>query len=56
VNSVNDHEVGDILRFGFRNIDVVRGVNYQPVSLVGRISKAERKRLRITIPDVIDRL
>jgi len=56
VNSVNDHETGDILKFAFRNIDVVRGVNYQPVSLVGRISHAERKKLRITIPDVIQKL
>jgi uncharacterized radical SAM superfamily Fe-S cluster-containing enzyme len=53
IKGVNDHEVGDMLRFGFRNIDVVRSVNYQPVSLVGRISRAEREKLRITIPDVI---
>ena len=56
VNSVNDHEIGDILKFGFRNIDVVRGVNYQPVSLVGRITKAERNKLRITIPDLIKKM
>lgn len=53
IKGVNDHEVGDMLRFGFKNIDVVRSVNYQPVSLVGRISRAEREKLRITIPDVI---
>ena len=54
IKTVNDHEVGDILKFGFKNNDVVRGVNYQPVSLVGRITKAERKKLRITIPDVLE--
>ena len=53
INTVNDGEVGNIVRFAFENIDVVRGVNFQPVSLVGRISNAERERLRITIPDVI---
>lgn len=56
IKGINDHEVGDIIRFGFRNIDVVRSVNLQPVSLVGRITKAERKRMRITIPDVIEKI
>jgi uncharacterized radical SAM superfamily Fe-S cluster-containing enzyme len=56
IKGVNDHEVGDILRFGFANNDVVRGVNYQPVSLVGKITKADRKKMRITIPDVIARI
>jgi uncharacterized radical SAM superfamily Fe-S cluster-containing enzyme len=56
IKGTNDHEVGDILRFGFRNIDVVRSVNMQPVSLVGRMPKKERARHRITIPDVIKRI
>ncbi len=53
IKGVNDQEAGDILRFGFKNNDVVRGVNYQPVSLVGKITHADRKKMRITIPDVI---
>ncbi len=56
IRSRNDHEMGDMLRFAFRNNDVVRGVNYQPVSLVGRISRAERKKMRITIPDAIQKI
>lgn len=56
VKGFNDNEVGDILKFGIKNIDVVRGVNYQPVSLVGKLTKAEVKRFRITIPEVIERL
>ncbi len=56
INTVNDHEVGDILKFGIRNMDIVRAVNYQPVSLVGRITKADLKKFRITIPDVIKRI
>ena len=56
INSVNDHEVGKILNFASKNIDVVRGVNFQPVSLVGRTPKKERERLRITIPDTIQRI
>jgi uncharacterized radical SAM superfamily Fe-S cluster-containing enzyme len=56
INTVNDHDVGNILKFALMNLGVVRGVNYQPVSLVGRITKADREKFRITIPDVIKRI
>lgn len=56
IKSVNDHELGDIIRFGFKNIDVVRAVNFQPVSLTGRMPKKEREKYRITIPDCIIRI
>jgi len=56
INSVNDSEVGDILRFGFENNDIIRGINFQPVSLVGRMPLRERQKYRITIPDVIQRI
>jgi hypothetical protein len=56
IKGVNDHEIGDIIRFGFRNMDIVRGVNYQPVSLVGRMPRKEREKHRITIPDVIQKI
>jgi hypothetical protein len=53
IRGVNDHELGYIVEFAFNNIDVVRGVNFQPVSLVGRMPQEEREKHRITIPDVI---
>ncbi|UCD07265.1 MAG: radical SAM protein [Candidatus Aenigmatarchaeota archaeon] len=53
IRNVNDHEVGDIIKFGFKNIDVIRSVNYQPVSLVGMMPRKEREKHRITIPDTI---
>ncbi len=56
IKGVNDHEIGDIIRFGFKNMDVVRGVNYQPVSLVGRMPRSHREKHRITIPEVIQRI
>ncbi len=56
IKGLNDHEIGDILRFGFRNNDIVRGVNFQPVSLVGKITNADRKKMRITIPDTIQKI
>lgn len=49
---VNDDQVGDIIRFGTRNMDVVKGINFQPVSFTGRIDREERMRKRITIPDL----
>ena len=51
VRGVNDHQLGDIVNFAAKNCDVVRGVNVQPVSITGRINKAEREKMRITIPD-----
>ncbi len=56
INSVNEHEAGDILRFGFENIDIIRAVNYQPVSLVGKMPRSERNKYRITIPDLIAKI
>lgn len=56
IKGVNDHEVGDILRFALAHNDVVRGVNFQPVSLVGKMPREEREKRRITIPDVIHRI
>lgn len=56
INGVNDHELGDIIKFALKNIDVIRGINFQPVSLVGRMPKKERKEYRITIPDAIQRI
>jgi uncharacterized radical SAM superfamily Fe-S cluster-containing enzyme len=56
IKGVNDHEVGDMIRFGFKNMDAVRAVNFQPVSLVGRVPRAELRKFRITIPDVMKRV
>jgi len=36
VPDVNDHEMGDIVRFAIENRDVVRSVNFQPVAHFGR--------------------
>lgn len=51
IRGVNDSQVGDIIRFAVENFDVVRCVNFQPVSLCGRIPMQERMSMRITIPD-----
>ncbi|MDG7041445.1 MAG: radical SAM protein [Nitrososphaerota archaeon] len=56
INSVNDMEVWDMVRYAASNMDIVRGINFQPVSLVGRMPKAQRDKFRITIPDVIKKI
>jgi len=56
INGRNDHEVGDIIRFAAENIDVVRGINYQPVSFTGAANPENVQKERITIPDLLDRI
>jgi len=51
VKGVNDHQLGDIIRFAAKNFDVIRCVNVQPVSLCGRLPQQEREKMRITITD-----
>jgi 7,8-dihydro-6-hydroxymethylpterin dimethyltransferase len=53
---VNDSQVGDIVRFASKNLDVVKGINFQPVAFAGRVDPQERKAKRITIPDFLSML
>ncbi len=50
IRNVNESEMGEIINFGLNHIDIVRGVNFQPISMVGRVPKEERAMFRITIP------
>lgn len=53
IRNVNTHELGDIVRFAGKHIDIVRGVNFQPVSLTGMMKKHERMKFRITVPGAV---
>jgi uncharacterized radical SAM superfamily Fe-S cluster-containing enzyme len=55
IKGINDYQVGEILKFAFENIDIIRGVNFQPVSLVGSMPD-EVEKFRITIPEVIKKI
>ncbi|MCS7365596.1 MAG: radical SAM protein [archaeon GB-1867-035] len=48
---VNDHQLGDIIKFAMDNSDVVRCVNVQPISFSGRATKLERDAMRINTSD-----
>jgi len=50
---INDDQVGGLIRFAMENVDVVRSVNFQPISFTGRIDESKRLEQRITIPDFI---
>ena len=52
IKGMNTHELGAIVKFAAKNIDIVRAVNFQPVSLTGEMKKHEREKYRITIPEV----
>ena len=39
IGGKNLHEAGKIVKFALDNMDIVRGVNFQPVSFCGRITK-----------------
>jgi hypothetical protein len=49
---VNDHQIGDMLKFAVRNMDVIVGFAPQPVAFTGRIDQAERLSRRYTSADV----
>ncbi|MFX1277131.1 MAG: tetraether lipid synthase Tes [Promethearchaeota archaeon] len=50
---ITDIEIGNIIQYAIDNIDVVRGITFQPVSLCGRITAEDMQDLRITNADVI---
>jgi len=56
IKGLNDGELGEIIEFAATNMDIVRAVNFQPVSLTGMIKRADRDKLRITIPDAVRRI
>lgn len=54
VRGFNEDQIGPIINFALKNIKCVRGVNFQPVSFVGRIDEHELQKKRITVSDVIE--
>lgn len=53
VKGVNDHQIGDMIRYVAQNSDVIRHIVFQPVSFSGRIDRTKLKEMRITTPDVM---
>lgn len=53
VPGINDHNIGEILKFGFNHSPAVRGVHFQPVSYFGRYPLPPEDKDRITLPEVL---
>ena len=50
IGDKNIHEAGKIVRFALDNMDIIRGINFQPVSFCGRMTKIKdekRERQRV---------
>ena len=56
IPDVNDHQIGDIVRFAKRQIPIVKGIHFQPISYFGRYPRAPINEGRITITDVLKAL
>ena len=52
VKGVNDHQIGDMIRFAIDNIDCVSGFSFQPVAFTGRINRRELEAKRYTQSDL----
>jgi len=48
---LNDHQIGQILRFALDHIDKIVGISWQPVSFTGRIDYQQRLQQRFTMAD-----
>ena len=53
IPGINEHQIGEIIRFAKGWIPVVKGVHFQPVSYFGRYPVAPSDEDRITMPDVL---
>lgn len=53
---INDHQIGDIVRFASNNINIIKGVLFQPVGFVGHIKNKDIMAKRVTNADGINSL
>lgn len=53
VKTINDNQIGAIVRFAKKWIPTVRGVHFQPMTYLGRYPRAPRNQDRVLIPDIL---
>ena len=56
VKGINDNEIGGIIEFMLENIDVIKGIHFQPVSFFGRYPSAFGNNQRFTMFDTINEI
>lgn len=52
VKGQNDDQVGKIIEFAVKNIDVISAISFQPVCFTGRISRKDLEEKRYTLGDL----
>jgi 7,8-dihydro-6-hydroxymethylpterin dimethyltransferase len=52
VRGVNDHQLGDLFRLAFENLDVMSGISFQPMTFTGRVPDGDRQTQRFTLSDL----
>lgn len=53
IRGINNHQLGDLVRLAFDNLDVLTGISFQPVVLTGRMSEEHRFNERYTLADMM---
>jgi hypothetical protein len=53
---INEHQIGDIVRFAKSWIPVVKGIHFQPITYMGRYPHPPEDGARVTIPEVLQAL
>ncbi|MBI5025660.1 MAG: radical SAM protein [Nitrospirae bacterium] len=53
IRGVNDHQIGDLIRLAFENLDVLTGISIQPIVFTGRYHEEHRLKERYTLADMI---
>ncbi len=53
IRGVNDHQIGDLIRLAFDNLDVLTGISMQPIVFTGRYPEDHRMKERYTLADMI---
>jgi 7,8-dihydro-6-hydroxymethylpterin dimethyltransferase len=53
IRGVNDHQLGDLVKLTFENLDTITGLSMQPISFTGRYAESDRLKQRYTIADII---
>jgi len=52
VRGLNDHQIGDIVRFAIQRVDAISAISWQPVAITGRIDEGRRLEMRYTTADL----
>lgn len=53
IRGVNDHQLGDLIKLAFENLDTITGLSLQPIAFTGRYSEEDRLQQRYTLADIV---